>query len=155
MRIKSPSLRQNLPSSTQTKVHVNLVLISLLKYGKPLPGHKFKPLQAVAVHVSFSCLSISYPSNTDTHLKILSLIWNNILSENRLGNYLMLCPTELGMETRPEKVYVAIGTDLYDGFSTLQWTLRKWSDNGISIVILHAANNICKDYVYTPSKILL
>ncbi|KAK4416993.1 putative U-box domain-containing protein 50 [Sesamum alatum] len=49
-----------------------------------------------------------------------------------------------------EKVYVAIGTDWGDGFSTLQWTLRKWSNHGISIVILHAANTICKDYVYTP-----
>ncbi|KAI3451251.1 hypothetical protein Pfo_007916 [Paulownia fortunei] len=54
------------------------------------------------------------------------------------------------MEIQPEKVYVAIGTDWHDGFSTLQWTLRKWSNHGISIVILHAANSICKDYVYTP-----
>ncbi|KAL0367912.1 UNVERIFIED_CONTAM: putative U-box domain-containing protein 50 [Sesamum calycinum] len=55
------------------------------------------------------------------------------------------------MENIPtEKVYVAIGTDWGDGFSTLQWTLRKWSNHGISIVILHAANTICKDYVYTP-----
>ncbi|KAL6582935.1 hypothetical protein OROMI_005013 [Orobanche minor] len=140
---KSPSLRKTLPSSTQIKVHVNLVLIYLLKYGKPLPVHKFKPLCPSISH-------IRYPSNTDTHLKIPSIIWNNIFSENRLGNYLMLCPSELGMETQPDNVYVAIGTDLYDGCSTLQWTLRKWSDNGISIVILHAANNICKDYVYTP-----
>ncbi|KAL0343003.1 UNVERIFIED_CONTAM: putative U-box domain-containing protein 50 [Sesamum angustifolium] len=55
------------------------------------------------------------------------------------------------MEKFPtEKVYVAIGTDWGDGFSTLQWTLRKWSNHGISIVILHAANTTCKDYVYTP-----
>ncbi|KAL8472240.1 hypothetical protein ACS0TY_029451 [Phlomoides rotata] len=54
------------------------------------------------------------------------------------------------METQPEKVYVAIGTEWCDGFSTLQWTLRKWSDHEIKIVILHAPNTICKDYVYTP-----
>ncbi|KAL2521748.1 U-box domain-containing protein kinase family protein [Forsythia ovata] len=54
------------------------------------------------------------------------------------------------MEIQPEKVYLAIGRDLYDGLSTIQWALRKWSNHSISIVILHAANNICKDYVYTP-----
>ncbi|GFP87901.1 putative U-box domain-containing protein 50 [Phtheirospermum japonicum] len=61
----------------------------------------------------------------------------------------MSCPSELEVETQPEKVYVAIGTDWYDGFSTLQWTLRKWSDK-ISIAILHAANTMCKDCAYTP-----
>lgn len=54
------------------------------------------------------------------------------------------------MEIQPEKVYVAVGRDLYDGLSTLQWALRKWSNHSISIVIIHAANNISKDYVYTP-----
>ncbi|CAA3025480.1 U-box domain-containing 50 isoform X1 [Olea europaea subsp. europaea] len=54
------------------------------------------------------------------------------------------------MEIQPEKVYVAIGRDLYDGLSTLQWALRKWSNHSISIVIIHAANNIRRDYVYTP-----
>ncbi|KAG5529610.1 hypothetical protein RHGRI_030106 [Rhododendron griersonianum] len=51
-----------------------------------------------------------------------------------------------------EKVYVAIGTDPQEGFSTLEWALRKWSSPSISIVILflHAANNTSKDYVYTP-----
>ncbi|KAM7277201.1 hypothetical protein ACFE04_019067 [Oxalis oulophora] len=34
-----------------------------------------------------------------------------------------------------EKVYVAIGDDLQDGYKTLFWTLNKW--NFISIVILH------------------
>lgn len=58
------------------------------------------------------------------------------------------------MEAQPERVYVAVGTDWYDGFSTLQWTLRKWSDNGIRIVILQAENSICKDYVYTPRKLV-
>lgn len=53
-----------------------------------------------------------------------------------------------------EKVYVAIGTDPQEGFSTLEWALRKWSSPSISIVILflHAANNTSKDYVYTPCK---
>ncbi|KAK6150340.1 hypothetical protein DH2020_015272 [Rehmannia glutinosa] len=55
------------------------------------------------------------------------------------------------MEIQPrEKVYVAIGTEWYDGFSTLQWALRKWCSHNITIVILHATNSICKDYVYTP-----
>ncbi|PIN19266.1 Non-specific serine/threonine protein kinase [Handroanthus impetiginosus] len=54
------------------------------------------------------------------------------------------------MEDQAEKVYVAIGTtDIYDGFMTLQWTLKKWSNDGISIVILHAPSAIRKDYVYT------
>ncbi|CAI9758192.1 unnamed protein product [Fraxinus pennsylvanica] len=48
------------------------------------------------------------------------------------------------------KVHVAIGRDLYDGLSTIQWALNKWSNNSISIVVLQAANNIRKDYVYTP-----
>ncbi|GER34508.1 U-box domain-containing protein kinase family protein [Striga asiatica] len=54
------------------------------------------------------------------------------------------------MENQAEKVYVAVGADWYDGFTTLQWALKKWSNDEISIVILHAANTICKDYVYTP-----
>ncbi|KAH6822505.1 hypothetical protein C2S53_008982 [Perilla frutescens var. hirtella] len=54
------------------------------------------------------------------------------------------------MEIEGEKVYVAIGTEGYDGFSTLQWAIRKWGNHGIRIVILHAANAVCKDYVFTP-----
>nr|GEU74303.1 putative U-box domain-containing protein 50 [Tanacetum cinerariifolium] len=46
-----------------------------------------------------------------------------------------------------EKVYVAVGNDLQEGFATLEWTLRKWSSSQISIVILHA--DINRDYVYT------
>ncbi|KAL4577897.1 hypothetical protein LXL04_014012 [Taraxacum kok-saghyz] len=46
-----------------------------------------------------------------------------------------------------EKVYVAIGNDVQEGFATLEWTLRKWSSSPISIVILHA--DINRDYVYT------
>ncbi|KAK1589326.1 hypothetical protein Q3G72_032771 [Acer saccharum] len=52
-----------------------------------------------------------------------------------------------------EKVYVAVGNDLQDGFKTLDWTLRKWSStpmNMISIVILHVSYNISNDFVYTP-----
>ncbi|KAF3674037.1 putative AP2-like ethylene-responsive transcription factor AIL6-like [Capsicum annuum] len=50
------------------------------------------------------------------------------------------------------KVYVAINSDLHDGFLTLQWTLKRWNSNShpITIVILYASNNICKDYVITP-----
>ncbi|XP_019177364.1 PREDICTED: putative U-box domain-containing protein 50 [Ipomoea nil] len=47
------------------------------------------------------------------------------------------------------KVYVAVSEDVDDGFLTLDWALRKWSTQSIVIVILYAANNICKDYVYT------
>ncbi|KAL3651563.1 hypothetical protein CASFOL_004565 [Castilleja foliolosa] len=54
------------------------------------------------------------------------------------------------MKTQAEKVYVAIGTDLDEGFSTLHWALTKWSDNVITMVILLASNTIPKDYVYTP-----
>lgn len=56
------------------------------------------------------------------------------------------------MEIEGEKVFVAIGTEGYDGFSTLQWALRKWGNDGIKIVILHAANGVCRDYVYTPRE---
>ncbi|KAK4356308.1 hypothetical protein RND71_025279 [Anisodus tanguticus] len=48
------------------------------------------------------------------------------------------------------KVYVAINSDIHDGFLTLQWALKRWSSNSITIVILYASNNICKDYVITP-----
>ncbi|XP_076909213.1 putative U-box domain-containing protein 50 [Bidens hawaiensis] len=46
-----------------------------------------------------------------------------------------------------EKVYVAIGNDVQEGFATLEWTLRKWSSSQISIVILH--EDINRDYLYT------
>ncbi|XP_059624137.1 putative U-box domain-containing protein 50 [Cornus florida] len=54
------------------------------------------------------------------------------------------------MEAQAEKVYVAIGTDIQDGFGTLKWALRKWNSHSISIVILFAANDVSKEYVYTP-----
>ncbi|KAK6258778.1 hypothetical protein QQP08_001094 [Theobroma cacao] len=54
------------------------------------------------------------------------------------------------METQMEKVYVAVGNDVQDGFKTLAWTLRRWNSQAISIVLLHVAYNISKDFVYTP-----
>lgn len=57
------------------------------------------------------------------------------------------------MDTQVEKVYVALGNDLQDGFKTLDWTLRKWKSNPISIVILHVTYNFNKDFVYTPCKL--
>ncbi|KAE8715774.1 AP2-like ethylene-responsive transcription factor AIL6-like isoform X1 [Hibiscus syriacus] len=54
------------------------------------------------------------------------------------------------MGTRAEKVYVAVGNDIRDGYKTLAWTLRKWSSQSFSIVILHVTCNISKDFVYTP-----
>ncbi|KAG9129179.1 hypothetical protein Leryth_006428 [Lithospermum erythrorhizon] len=50
----------------------------------------------------------------------------------------------------PQKVYVAIGSDTIDGFGALKFALKKWSSELICIVILHATNDICKDYVFTP-----
>ncbi|XP_057783889.1 putative U-box domain-containing protein 50 [Salvia miltiorrhiza] len=47
-----------------------------------------------------------------------------------------------------EKVCVAIGTEGLEGFSTLQWALRRWSNH--RILILHAPNAASKHYVYTP-----
>lgn len=55
--------------------------------------------------------------------------------------------------TPAEKVYVAVGNDLQDGFKTLEWTLRKWGSHPISIVVLHVIHNISKEYVYTPCKL--
>nr|DAD40932.1 TPA_asm: hypothetical protein HUJ06_015255 [Nelumbo nucifera] len=53
------------------------------------------------------------------------------------------------MDTKSEKVYVAVGNDLQEGIGTLEWALRKWSGQTISIVIIHFNNNN-KDFVYTP-----
>ncbi|KAG6399885.1 hypothetical protein SASPL_141370 [Salvia splendens] len=49
-----------------------------------------------------------------------------------------------------ERVCVAIGTEGLDGFSTLQWALRRWANHRIRILILHAPNASYKHYVYTP-----
>lgn len=56
------------------------------------------------------------------------------------------------MDSQAEKVYVALGNDLQDGFKTLEWTLKKWKSQSISITILHVTFNISKDFVYTPCK---
>eukprot|EP00257_Ricinus_communis_P023674 XP_015583724.1 putative U-box domain-containing protein 50 isoform X1 [Ricinus communis] len=54
------------------------------------------------------------------------------------------------MDAHVEKVYVVLGNDLQDGFKTLDWTIKKWKPNPISIVIIHVTYNISKDFVYTP-----
>ncbi|PON32216.1 Tyrosine-protein kinase [Parasponia andersonii] len=54
------------------------------------------------------------------------------------------------MGSEAEKVYVALGNDLQDGFKTLEWTLKKWNSQPISIIILHLTFNISKDFVNTP-----
>ncbi|XP_031287659.1 putative U-box domain-containing protein 50 isoform X2 [Pistacia vera] len=52
--------------------------------------------------------------------------------------------------TDVEKVYVAVGNDLQDGFKTLCWTIRKFKSQPFSIVILYLTNDISRDLVYTP-----
>ncbi|KAK5843463.1 putative U-box domain-containing protein 50 [Gossypium arboreum] len=54
------------------------------------------------------------------------------------------------METQVEKVYVAVGNDVRDGYKTLAWTLRRWSFQPFTIVLLHVTYNISTDFVYTP-----
>ncbi|MBA0608424.1 hypothetical protein Godav_020651 [Gossypium davidsonii] len=56
------------------------------------------------------------------------------------------------METQVEKVYVAVGNDVRDGYKTLAWTLRRWSFQPFTIVLLHVTYNISTDFVYTPSS---
>ncbi|XVE86871.1 hypothetical protein DITRI_Ditri18aG0070100 [Diplodiscus trichospermus] len=56
----------------------------------------------------------------------------------------------LPMETQMEKIYVAVGNDIQDGYKTLAWTLRKWNSQSIPIVLLHVTYNISNDFVYTP-----
>ncbi|KAK7361336.1 hypothetical protein VNO77_03387 [Canavalia gladiata] len=51
--------------------------------------------------------------------------------------------------TQTEKIYVAVGYDIVDGFQTLRWALRKWNPHSISIVILHVKYNTSKNYVET------
>ncbi|CAN8231941.1 unnamed protein product [Cochlearia groenlandica] len=53
-------------------------------------------------------------------------------------------------ESRMEKVYIAVGNDLQEGFKTIEWALKKWNNIPISIVLLHLCNNISQDFVYTP-----
>ncbi|CAN8264237.1 unnamed protein product [Cochlearia groenlandica] len=52
--------------------------------------------------------------------------------------------------SRMEKVYIAVGNDLQEGFKTIEWALKKWNNIPISIVLLHLCNNISQDFVYTP-----
>ncbi|CAJ2636301.1 unnamed protein product [Trifolium pratense] len=52
--------------------------------------------------------------------------------------------------TQYEKIYVAVGYDVVDGFQTLDWALKKWNSHpNISIIILHVNYNTSNDYVYT------
>nr|VDD28632.1 unnamed protein product [Brassica oleracea] len=48
-----------------------------------------------------------------------------------------------------EKVYIAVGSDIQEGFKTIDWALKKWHNTPISIVLLHFCN-ILQDFVYTP-----
>lgn len=57
------------------------------------------------------------------------------------------------MDTQAEKVYVAVGNDIEDGFKTLEWTLKKWNSKPISMVLLHVTYNISQEFVYTPCKL--
>lgn len=62
--------------------------------------------------------------------------------------------SQLKMEAQEEKVYVALGDELQDGYKTLEWTLRRWKSQPFSIVILHVTYKLSgKDYVYTPCKL--
>ncbi|CAH8374980.1 unnamed protein product [Eruca vesicaria subsp. sativa] len=51
--------------------------------------------------------------------------------------------------SKMEKVYIAVGNDLQEGFKTIDWALKKWNNIPISIVLLHLCN-ISQDFVYTP-----
>ncbi|EFH42934.1 kinase family protein [Arabidopsis lyrata subsp. lyrata] len=48
-----------------------------------------------------------------------------------------------------EKVYIAVGNDVQEGYKTIHWALKKWNNIPISIVLLHLCN-ISQDFVYTP-----
>lgn len=55
--------------------------------------------------------------------------------------------------TQTEKIYVAVGYDVLDGFQTLDWALKKWNSHlNISIIILHVKYNPSNDHVYTLRK---
>ncbi|RDX88580.1 putative U-box domain-containing protein 50, partial [Mucuna pruriens] len=51
--------------------------------------------------------------------------------------------------TQKEKIYVAVGYDILDGFQTLSWALKKWNSYPCSIVILHVNYYTSKKYVKT------
>lgn len=48
-----------------------------------------------------------------------------------------------------EKVYIAVGNDVQEGYKTIGWAIKKWNNIPISIVLLHLCN-ISQDFVYTP-----
>jgi len=54
--------------------------------------------------------------------------------------------------SRMEKVYIAVGNDVQEGYKTIHWALKKWNNIPISIVLLHLCN-ISQDFVYTPCMI--
>lgn len=55
--------------------------------------------------------------------------------------------------TQTEKIYVAVGYDVLDGFQTLDWALKKWNSHpNISIIILHVKYNPSNHHVYTLRK---
>ncbi|PKI42112.1 putative U-box domain-containing protein 50 [Punica granatum] len=53
-----------------------------------------------------------------------------------------------------EKIYVAVGNDLQEGFKTLEWALRKWlpADNPMigGVVLVHVVRNVSNEFVYGP-----
>lgn len=51
--------------------------------------------------------------------------------------------------TTMEKVYIAVGNDIQEGYKTIDWAIKKWNNIPISIVLLHLCN-ISQDFVYTP-----
>ncbi|XP_077217384.1 U-box domain-containing protein kinase family protein isoform X2 [Tasmannia lanceolata] len=53
------------------------------------------------------------------------------------------------MDVQPEKIYVAVEKDMKEGLGTLEWALRNWSSQSISLVLLHVSNS-SKDFVQTP-----
>ncbi|XP_068656538.1 putative U-box domain-containing protein 50 [Aristolochia californica] len=53
------------------------------------------------------------------------------------------------MEGEPEKVYVAVGKNMQEGLGTLEWSLKNWSAQSISVVILHIKGH-SKDFISTP-----
>ncbi|KAK1274816.1 putative U-box domain-containing protein 50 [Acorus gramineus] len=53
------------------------------------------------------------------------------------------------MDVQEGKVHVAVGKDLQEGLSTLEWALRRWSSQSISFVIL-LVNCSSKSLVDTP-----
>ncbi|KAK9164008.1 hypothetical protein Syun_004910 [Stephania yunnanensis] len=53
------------------------------------------------------------------------------------------------MESQVEKVYVAVGNDKQESLGALEWALRNWASQDISIVILYVVNT-SRNFVNTP-----